>query len=81
MHTKYKLYIQAVTLKLPLLKSTKNVVTIFGNHFLETWYKFSNPKLFHVYNEVFTYFQKAIIAIFAKYVVTFLNFLFARYAN
>ena len=54
MHTKYKLYIQAVTLKLPLLKSTKNVVTIFGNHFLETWYKFSNPKLFHVYNEVFT---------------------------
>ena len=29
-----KLYIKEVNFWLPLLKSTKNVVTIFGNHFL-----------------------------------------------
>ena len=40
-----KLYIQEVNLWLPLLKSNKNVVTIFGNHFLVTWCKFLNPEL------------------------------------
>ena len=39
-----KLYLQEVNLWLPLLKSTKNVVTIFGKHFLVVWYKFLNPK-------------------------------------
>ena len=39
-----KFYIQEVNLWLPLLKSTKNVVTIFGNHFLVAWFKYLNPK-------------------------------------
>ena len=39
-----KPYIQEVNLWLPLLKSTKNVVTIFGKHFLVAWCKFLNPK-------------------------------------
>ena len=37
LHTQYesiRLSIQEVNLWLPLLKSTKTVVTIFGNHFL-----------------------------------------------
>ena len=39
-----KLYIWEINLWLLLLKSTKNVVTIFGNHFLVAWCKFLNPK-------------------------------------
>ena len=39
-----KLDIQEVNLWLPLLKSTENVVTIFGNQFFVAWYKFLNPK-------------------------------------
>ena len=39
-----KLYIEEVNLWLPLLKSTKNVVTIFGNYFLVAWCNFLNPK-------------------------------------
>ena len=38
-----ELYIQEVHLRLPLLKSTKNVVTIFIKHFLVAWRKFINP--------------------------------------
>ena len=39
-----ELCIQDVNLWLPLLKSTKNVVNIFVNHFLVAWYKLLNPK-------------------------------------
>ena len=39
-----KLYIREINLWLLLLKSTKNVVTIFGNHFLVALCKFLNPK-------------------------------------
>ena len=39
-----KLYIQEVNLWLPLLNSTKNVVTMFGNHFLVAWCKFLTQK-------------------------------------
>ena len=66
-----KLYIQEVNLGLPLLKSTKNVATIFGNNFSVAWCKFLNPKSIPVCNQVLTYIQKVIIVICAKYVVIF----------
>ena len=39
-----KLHIQEFNLWLPLLRNTKNVGTIFGNHFSVAWYKFLKPK-------------------------------------
>ena len=66
-----KVYIQEVKLWLPLPKRTKNVVTIFGNHFQQPVANAQAQNLFHVDDEVFKFFQKIMIMICAKYVVTF----------